>query len=82
MIRTVTNPSPIERDAIELSRPRLVRQSAPGSYVVLEGPPVLPSPAWHRRQAELYRDGAAHATSSKDRETLSTLATMHEGRAG
>ena len=56
MIRAVTNPSPTELDALEASRQRLAVQSPPGTYVVLEGPPLAPDPAWHRRQAELYRD--------------------------
>ena len=81
MIRTVTNPSPLECDTIEQSLPRLVRQSAPGVYVVVGGPKPPPDPVWHGRQAELYRDAATRQADPKEAERMVVLAELHEEKA-
>lgn len=81
-IETVATPSAAQLDYIEACTPRLVRQSAPGVYVVVSGPKPPPDPAWHSRQAELYRDAATREQSPSEADRLRVLAELHEGRAG
>ena len=80
-IETMASPNPVTLDAVEASAPRLVRQSAPGVYVVVHGPKPPPGPAWHGRQAKLYRDAAQVEQSPKEAGQLRLLAELHEARS-
>lgn len=84
-ITTLDNPTAEELDALEASRPRLVRQTKPGTYVVVRGP-IDPAAvaAQHERLAGLYRERLALARAEGDRDTVAKielLPEVHERRA-
>lgn len=77
-IDTVYSPNDVTLDLIEQGLPRLVRQSAPGVYVVVGGPKPPPDPVWHGRQAELYHDAATRQADPKEAERMQVLAELHQ----